>query len=109
MNIKGLTYIPKPLEGIDSRTVPRSHGQVLSELASLYRQEVRLEEKLVVSCDNHMQTRRELRQVQQRRTVLERILDQAADEGRSPSAERKSGDGGGREAAIWREIPLEAA
>ena len=106
MNIKGLSYIRKPLKGAASRTASRSPAQIMSELGSLYRQEVRLEKQLVVWRNNEMQTRRELRQVQERRALLDGVLERGAgtDLG-SPSAERKSGDGGGRKASTRQDIP----
>ena len=99
MNIKGLDHIPKPLEGIASRTAPRSRAQVLSELSSLQRQQERLEKKLKVWINNQKQTECDLRRVQQRRAFLEGLLDRAP-------ADKTSEDGGGRKAATRREIPL---
>jgi len=82
----------------------------MSELGSLYRQEVRLEEKLVVWRSNQMQTRRELGQVQKRRAFLEGILERGADpDRRLPSAPGKSGDGDGQKAATRQEIRLPLA
>ena len=106
MNIKGLSYIRKPLKGAASRTASRSRGRIMSELGSLYRQEVRLEKKLVVWRTNEMQTRRELRQVQERRTFLDGVLERRIDtDRRSPSAVKVSG-GGGQETVPQRESPL---
>ena len=109
MNIKGLDHIPKPLARVASRTAPRSREQILSELACLQRQEGRLEKKLKVSRSIQKQTERHLSQVQNRRAFLERVLDQKDTERRSPSAERKSGDDGGRKAPIRSEIPQSLA
>ena len=105
MNIKGLSYIRKPLKGAASRTASHSRGQIMSELGSLYRQEVRLEKKLVVWRTNEMQTRRELSQVQERRAFLDGVLERRIDtDRRSPSAVKVSG-GGGRETVPQRESP----
>jgi len=106
VNIKGLSYIRKPLQGAASRTASRSRGQIMSELGSLYRQEVRLEKKLVVWRNNEMQTRRELSQVQERRSFLDGVLERrAGTDRRSPLAVKVSGGGDGQKAAPWREIP----
>ena len=104
MNIKGLTYIPKPLEGIASRTAPRSREQVLSELASLQRQEGRLEKKLILWTNNQKQAERDLRRVQKRRAFLERVLDQSGSAQRATSADNRAGNDDRREAATTREI-----
>ena len=109
MNTKGLTYIPKPLEGIASRTAPRGHQEIVSEIASMYRQEARLEKKWLLWNRNQKQAERDLRRVQKRRAFLERVLDQRDTERPSPSAERKSGNGGGRKAPARSEIPQSLA
>ena len=48
MNIKGLTSTPKRLERAANRTAPRDHLEVVSEVASLYRQEARLEKNVLL-------------------------------------------------------------
>lgn len=105
MNIKGLTSIPKPLEGIASRTAPRGQQEIVSEIASLYRQEVRLEKKLLLWERNQQQAERDLRRVQKRRAFLEGLRDRRGTDRPSSSAERKSGHTDGHKAATGREIP----
>lgn len=99
MDIKGLTYIPKPLEGIASRTAPRGHQEIVAEIAALYRQESRLEKKLLLWKRNQQQAERDIRRQQKRRVSLQRILERRA------GTERKSGDDGGRKAPTRRKIP----
>lgn len=115
-DIKSMRDIPT-IQGLRHRSLPTTREQTVAEVARLEHEKARLGRELNLWTDHQKRTEDQLRQVEERLTILQQILDQTADDDstkpsgrgrvkarRSPAEKANSGEG---ETQGWREITLE--
>jgi hypothetical protein len=110
--ILGMRDIPT-IQGLRNQSMPTTREQAVAEVARMEHEKARLQRELGIWLGNQEKTQNRLRQVEERLTRLQEMLDPPADTGPAHGQGRRSqagpadDDEGEDKTHTWREISLE--
>jgi hypothetical protein len=106
-NVKGMRDVPT-IQGLRNRSSAPTREQAVTELARLEHEKARLERELKMWQANEQKTSRRIKQVQERLTVLQQILEPTPAP-KSSAKRRKTHQSadGEAEGQVWQEVKLE--